>query len=98
MGGYGTWSAITEYPGKFDAAIPVCGAGNPARASEIKDTRIWAFHGDVDDIVHVDGTRDMIRALRAAGQNPIYYEYPGIAHGSFDYSFREKELLKWMFE
>ena len=32
----------------------------------------------------------MIRALRAAGQNPIYYEYPGIAHGSFDYSFREK--------
>ena len=30
MGGYGTWKLITDYPGIFSGAIPVCGGGDPA--------------------------------------------------------------------
>lgn len=29
MGGYGTWSLLSHYPGLFAAAIPVCGGGDP---------------------------------------------------------------------
>ena len=29
MGGYGTWSFLSNYPDYFAAALPICGGGNP---------------------------------------------------------------------
>lgn len=31
MGGYGTWSLLSNYPNYFAAAIPICGGGDPMR-------------------------------------------------------------------
>lgn len=31
MGGYGTWSLLSQYPGFFAAAVPICGGGDPLR-------------------------------------------------------------------
>src|SRR5687767_11490935 len=45
MGGFGTWSAITEYPERFAAAVPICGGGEPNNAAKANDIPIWAFHG-----------------------------------------------------
>ncbi len=72
MGGYGTWDIITRYPGKFAAAIPMSGGGDSTRVQRIKHIPIWAFHGEKDNTVPVDGTRQMITALEHRGLQAVY--------------------------
>ena len=44
MGGFGTWDAITRWPHRFAAAVPICGGGDTAQASKLVTLPIWAFH------------------------------------------------------
>ena len=80
MGGFGTWSIITQHPERFAAAVPICGGGEPRDAAKAKDIPIWAFHGSKDGVVPVHYTRQMIAALRTAGATPRYWEYEGAEH------------------
>jgi predicted peptidase len=80
LGGYGTWDAIERWPAYFAAAVPVSGAGDPAKAAELVNMPIWAFHGSKDNVVPVSGSRDMIAAIRAAGGSPRYTEIAGKSH------------------
>jgi len=96
MGGYGSWDAIGRYPGKFAAAAPICGGGHPSMAHQMVQTPVWAFHGDDDDVVPVERSREMIQAIKDAGGQPKYTEYPGVNHGSWVPTFAEPELLPWI--
>ena len=96
MGGYGTWDAICRWPQRFAAAVPICGGGDPAQANLLVNTPIWAFHGGADPVVSVDLTRNMIQAIKDAGGDPKYTEYPGVGHGSWVPAFAEPELLPWL--
>jgi predicted peptidase len=96
MGGYGTWNIAPAMPTKFAAIAPVCGAGNPADAAKFKDVPCWAFHGDKDTAVKVEGSRDMVKALKEAGGNPKYTEYPGVGHNSWDKAYGTDELYDWL--
>jgi predicted peptidase len=98
MGGYATWDVITRYPDLFAAAVPVCGGGDEKQAAKIKDLPIWAFHGGEDKTVKTIRTQNMIAAIKAAGGNPRYTQYPGVGHGSWGPAFKEPQLLAWMFE
>ncbi len=97
MGGYGSWDIITRYPDMFAAAIPICGAGDPSKAELIKDVAIWAFHGSDDNVVPVEGTRQMVDALEEHDGNIQYTEYPGVDHGSWGLAYAEDNLLTWLF-
>ncbi|MEL6895430.1 MAG: prolyl oligopeptidase family serine peptidase, partial [Planctomycetota bacterium] len=48
MGGYGSWAMAAAQPKRFAAVVPICGGGDPERASELVDIPIWVFHGDQD--------------------------------------------------
>jgi predicted peptidase len=63
MGGYGTWDLIARYPGKFAAAVPVCGGNDTGKASALQNVPIWAFHGAVDPTVPPDADRSMMLTL-----------------------------------
>jgi len=95
MGGFGTWSLATKYPDKWAAIVPICGAGNAKQAAKIKDVPCWCFHGDKDTAVKVEGSRAMIKAIKAAGGDPKYDEYPGVGHNSWDRAYGNDELYKW---
>lgn len=97
MGGFGTWDMIQRVPGLFAAAIPVCGGGDPAHAAKLKELPIWAFHGAVDAVVKPERSRDMIHAIQQAGGNPIYTEYPGVAHVSWTQTYNNRAVLDWLF-
>jgi predicted esterase len=71
MGGYGTWDLITRFPNRFAAAVPICGGGDPLKASAIK-IPIWDFHGQADNSVPVEMSRMMIRSLESAGRKTLY--------------------------
>lgn len=65
-------------------------------ASKIARIPVWAFHGDADYSVPVTESRKLTEALKAAGGNVRYTEYPGVGHNSWDRAYREEELIPWM--
>ena len=98
MGGYATWDCITRFPGRFAAAVPICGGGDEKTVNAaVAKTPVWAFHSDDDTAVKVKRTRNMIQAMREAGGAPHYFEYWGLGHNSWGRAYAEPELLPWMF-
>lgn len=97
MGGYGTWDAIARRPDLFAAAAPICGGGDPKDARKIANMPIWVFHGDADRAVKVSRSRDMVKALKAAGGEPKYTEYPGVGHNSWARTYANPEFHDWLF-
>ncbi|MBI2804193.1 MAG: dienelactone hydrolase family protein [Planctomycetes bacterium] len=95
MGGFGTWSLAAAYPDRWAAIAPVCGGGDPKSAGKIKDIPTWNFHGDADKAVNVKLSRAMIAAIKKAGGNPRYDEYPGVGHNSWDRAYGNAELYTW---
>ena len=98
MGGFGTWSLAAAYPDKWAAIVPICGGGDPTKAEKMKNIPCWCFHGDADPTVKVDFSRNMIKALKAAGGDPKYTEYPGVGHNSWTQAYGDKELYEWLWK
>jgi predicted peptidase len=71
MGGCGVWYAITKYPNRFAAAVPLSGIGDTTRAHLLTNTAIWNFHGSADAGVQAAGSRDMTRILSSVTGEPI---------------------------
>ncbi len=67
MGGSGSWHLGTEHPGVFAAIVPLCGGGDPGKAAALKETPVWAFHGDQDEDVPLERSTSMVEAIEAAG-------------------------------
>ncbi len=98
MGGYGTWDWIQRQPGRFAAAVPVCGGGDTTRAASLRHRPIWIFHGALDRVVPVSRSRDMYRALQKAGNGQVRYsEYPDVYHDSWKRAYATPELWQWLF-
>ena len=97
MGGFGAWDLAARKPDWFAAVVPVCGGADNSTAPLLAKTPIWAFHGEVDNVIKVERTRTMVEALKLAGGTPKYTEYPGVAHNSWFKAFDEPELLPWLF-
>lgn len=97
MGGYGTWDLACRYPGRFAAALPICGGGDEAVAGRLAALPLWCFHGSADPLVPVELSRSMIAAIVAAGGTPIYSELPGVGHDSWSAAYRNPAVLDWLF-
>jgi predicted peptidase len=98
LGGFGTFNMIERYPGYFAAAFPICGGGDTASAKRFaKNTAVWIFHGDKDQSVSVQYSRDYYAALKKLNAEVRYTEYPNVGHNSWDNAFAEKDLMYWMF-
>jgi len=98
MGGFGTWSLAKAEPERWAAIVPICGGGNAKQVDKIKDLPCWCFHGAADTVVRPQQSRTMIEALRAAGGQPKYTEYPGVGHMSWDQAYATPELFTWLSE
>ena len=99
MGGLGSWDLTTRMPTLFAAAVPMAGLSDRRTAPRIKDLPLWVFHGDADASNSVEGTREMVAAVRAAGGTVMYTEYAGEGHSpTFTRAWRtELDLLPWIF-
>lgn len=96
MGGYGTWEWAYTYPGRFAAIAPVCGGGEPIMAEELKLIPVWAFHGQDDPVVPVQGAIEMVEAVNKAGGDAKLTIYPGVGHDSWKNAYTEDGLYKWL--
>lgn len=89
-------TVLGERPDLVQAGYPDAPASYREVATKLGKTPIWTFHGDADPIVPVEGSRKMVEALKVAGGNVLYTEYPGVDHDSWDKAYAEPELMPWM--
>ena len=100
MGGYGVWDLLQRRPVTFAAAIPICGGGDPKLVRSFNHVPIWCFHGGADTVVKPARSRQMIDALKAsqAEPEPKYTEYEGVGHNSWTATYRNRDVLDWLFQ
>lgn len=96
MGGSGTWDLMTRHPGVFAAGIPGTGVNDPNRASALKGTYIWAFHGDQDEVSPVANTRVMVQRLQSLGVEVRYSELRNVGHNSAAFVYYDPEVFRWL--
>lgn len=98
MGGSGSWYLGTENPGVFAAIIPLCGGGDPSKAAALKETPLWAFHGDKDEDVPLERSTSMIEAIKAAsGTRAQITILEGEGHLITSVVYVKPELHEWIF-
>jgi predicted peptidase len=98
MGGGGTWSLAVAHPEIWAAIVPICGTASVKATDmeKIKDLPCWVFHGDADPTVKVTVSRDLVAALKKAGADVKYDEFPGVGHNSWDRAYAKDELYTWL--
>jgi poly(3-hydroxybutyrate) depolymerase/peroxiredoxin len=97
MGGAGTWSLAAADPRRWSAIVPVCHGGDTGTAARLKDLPCWCFHGDADKMISFEQSREMIRAVEAAGGHPLYQEFAGVGHDECpDRAYAMPDLFEWM--
>lgn len=98
LGGFATWIYGSKRTDTYAALMPICGGGNPEDAAALAKVPIWAFHGDADEAVPVRRSREMVQAVKEAGGNIKYTEYPGVGHNSWDSAYDDEEAINWLLE
>ena len=96
MGGYGTWEMGLTYPNFFSAMAPICGGGMSWRANLLKDTPIWAFHGDADNVVPLQNSIEMVDAVNKASGKARLTIFYNVAHNSWDEAYNHSTVMKWL--
>jgi predicted peptidase len=104
-GANATWYFAARYPGKFAAVVPMAG-GSPlvglsddqyaAIAESFKQTAVWVFHGEADDVIDVAEPRHLVEILRQVDKNVRYTEYEGVGHASWVLAYEEPDLIPWL--
>ena len=97
MGGFGTWDLAIKYPDYFAAIAPVCGGGfvHAFQAEQIKHLPIWVFHGALDNVVPVESSVRIVRALEALEADVQFTIYPKAWHDSWTETYANDELYLW---
>jgi len=98
MGGYGSWTWAMHRPERFAALVPICGRGDPGQVCALKDIPVWTFHGAKDEVVPVQMTEDLVRALKECGGNVKFTIYPDARHDSWTETYNNPELYSWLLQ
>ena len=99
MGGFGTFDLVCRFPDVFAAAIPICGGIDPDRLKvTVGKVKFRIYHGDNDEVVPVENSRNAYRALKSYGADVGYFEFPGCKHDSWVPAFNQPDFFSWLFE
>jgi len=98
MGGEGVFDLLDKLPGKFAAAISICGGGQTSWAPRIARTPFWMFHGSADTINPPELTERVYNELVRIGAKKMRYTcYTGYGHSIWDRAMSEPSFYDWMF-
>lgn len=100
MGGSAAWWWAAHQPERFAAVVTACGLSEPVKATALKKTALWAFHGSDDEVAPVARSRSMIAAIEKAGGSPRFTEFTGAGHNIATRVLTEDDhaVLRWLFE
>ena len=75
---------------------PEDGPALPALARRLAKMPVWIFHGEMDSVVPVQGSRDAAEALKAVSAPVRYTEYPGLDHNTWDAAYGCQSFSAWL--
>ncbi|HVH10675.1 MAG TPA: prolyl oligopeptidase family serine peptidase [Gemmatimonadales bacterium] len=91
-------TAFRVWSGPFAPVVPAdSGAPFEALARQLRRVPTWIVHGEVDNVVPVEQSRQAAAALKAAGAPVQYVEVPGTGHNSWDAGYGSPSLVSWLF-
>jgi len=88
---------FTQFPGSVPAVPGDSAAIMPNLVQRLGKLPIWIFHGEMDQVVNVNGSREPAAALKAAGADVHYTELLGLNHNSWDAAYASEEFRNWLF-
>jgi len=115
LGGFGTYKLGVDFTDLFAAIVPLAGGGSDngkgvsdpdnyyARASNLKNMPIWAFHSVDDNMVNINFGISMVEAIQAAGNKTIQHTiYPkgtfGLTpHYCWLYAYYNYDMWEWLY-
>jgi hypothetical protein len=106
-GAYGVWEYLAKYGSQqVAAAIPIAGDGRPAWAPSycgLSKTPLWAFAGELDDVVNPMGSIEPLTNLAGCPGVPANRAkltvYPDLFHDGWDQAYSGSlgdDIYKWM--
>ena len=97
MGGHGTWALACLAPERFASATVLCGIGDVETVDKIKDLPQWVVHGEKDEVLSAEGSRQMVKALKRAGATDVRLTlYEDLNHDCWTRAYEDAELWAWM--
>lgn len=98
MGGWGTWHFGASHPDLFAAIVPMAGWAPMELLGNLRNTPPFVIHGDRDDIVLPDRSREAIAELARLGISYRYFETRGYGHESAMISDMLPIITQWLEE
>ena len=97
MGGIGTLDLAIRHSSRFAALLPCAFRIEPGwDLCTIKDIPMWAFHGQLDNVIPVANAQSVIAALIACGGNPAFTLYPNAYHDSWTQTYANPAVYQWL--
>lgn len=96
MGGNGTWATAIHDPSRFAAIAPLCARSDVGQAERLKNTPIWAFHGDKDDVMPIKAAQEMVDAVKDCGGHVMFTVFPGVGHGISGMTYQNERFFEWL--
>ena len=97
MGGMGTFELVYRNPRLFAAAFAICGGANPKIARKIRRPSWRIDHGQEDEVVPIQLSKQMAEALEKKKANVQLNIYPNVNHNSWENVFADPAFLPWLF-
>ncbi len=100
LGGYGAWHLAEACPEKFAAMLPIASGANPIngfpeRIKNIGQLPVWAFHGELDEIVEIKEAEVLIDVLKKQNENVKLTAYNNCGHESWERTYRDMSIYDW---
>jgi predicted peptidase len=95
LGGGGSWDFAMSYPKLFAAVAPVSGYSNLKTPCALKGVPVWAFHGQIDDVVPIAQEEAVVNDAKACGVDVRYTIYPNGNHNAWDATYANPDLYAW---
>lgn len=88
---------LPRFPGSVPVVPGDSAAVMPSLAQRLGKVSVWIFHGEMDRVVSVTGSREPAAALKAGGVDVRYTELLGLDHNSWDAAYASEEFTRWLF-
>lgn len=95
-GGFGAWAVAIEAHERIIAIAPLCGGGEEANAANLRDIAVWAFHGELDEVIPIASCESMVEAVRRAGGDAKLTRLPDAGHNITSLVYDKSEVFEWL--
>lgn len=97
QGGVGVFGALARHPGLFAAGLSWAGAWDAHEAGALDRARVWALHGQDDQIVPPRYSAETTRAIHHLGGDARLTLISDVGHG-FHTGPQMEEAIGWLLE